>query len=93
VNAAGEVVGIDTMIGSPVEGFAGVGLAIPINQLKELLPQLEKDAQVQAAWLGIAVVDITASVQQQYNLTASKGILVMSVTSARQRRLVCKARL
>jgi putative serine protease PepD len=41
VNAAGEVIGIDTLIDSPVNGFTGVGLAIPINQLKDILPQLE----------------------------------------------------
>jgi len=41
VNAAGQVVGINTMIESPVDGFTGVGMAIPINQAKSLLSQLE----------------------------------------------------
>jgi putative serine protease PepD len=41
VNAAGQVIGINTMIESPVDGFTGVGMAIPISQVKSLLPQLE----------------------------------------------------
>jgi putative serine protease PepD len=41
VNAAGQVVGINTMIESPVDGFTGIGMAIPINQVKSLLSQLE----------------------------------------------------
>ncbi|MEO8288695.1 MAG: trypsin-like peptidase domain-containing protein [Chloroflexota bacterium] len=42
LNAAGQVIGINTMIESPVEGFTGVGLAIPVNQVKSLLAQLEQ---------------------------------------------------
>jgi putative serine protease PepD len=41
VNATGQVVGINTMIESPVDGFTGIGMAIPINQVKSLLSQLE----------------------------------------------------
>ena len=41
VNAAGEVIGINTSIESPVDGNVGVGFAIPINQVKQLLSTLE----------------------------------------------------
>jgi len=34
VNAVGEVIGINTAIYSPVEGFTGVSFAVPINQAK-----------------------------------------------------------
>jgi S1-C subfamily serine protease len=44
VSANGKVIGMNTMIESPVDGFTGVGLAIPINQLKDILPQLEQGA-------------------------------------------------
>jgi putative serine protease PepD len=42
LNAKGQVIGVNTMIESPVDGFTGVGLAIPINQVKALLSQLEQ---------------------------------------------------
>ncbi len=41
VNTAGEVIGINNSIESPVNGNVGVGFAIPINQVKQLLPALE----------------------------------------------------
>jgi putative serine protease PepD len=41
VNSAGQVIGINNSIESPVNGNVGVGFAIPINQVKQLLPSLE----------------------------------------------------
>jgi S1-C subfamily serine protease len=41
VNAQGEVIGINTSIESPVDGNVGVGFAIPMNQVKQLLSALE----------------------------------------------------
>jgi putative serine protease PepD len=41
VNAAGQVIGINNSIQSPVDGNVGVGFAIAINQVKQLLPSLE----------------------------------------------------
>jgi S1-C subfamily serine protease len=81
LNAQGEVIGIDTMIESPVEGFTGVGLAIPIDHAKALFQQLEQGGQVQRPWLGISGVEIDQNVQSQYNLPVSQGILVMDVSA------------
>ena len=41
VNAAGQVIGINNSIESPVDGNVGVGFAIPINQVKQLQPAVE----------------------------------------------------
>jgi putative serine protease PepD len=41
VNSQGQVIGINTSIESPVDGNVGVGFAIPINQVKQLLSSLE----------------------------------------------------
>jgi S1-C subfamily serine protease len=46
VNAAGQVIGINNSIESPVDGNVGVGFAIPINQVKQLLPALEGGSNV-----------------------------------------------
>lgn len=81
VNAEGQVIGINTMIESPVDGFTGVGLAIPIDHVKSLLSQLEQGGQVARPWLGIAGTEITSGLQQHYNLPVGAGILVMDVTA------------
>ena len=40
VNAQGQVIGINNSIESPVDGNVGVGFAIPINQVKQVLSSL-----------------------------------------------------
>ncbi len=81
LNADGEVIGVNTMIESPIEAFTGIGLAIPIDHIKTLLPQIEQGATVQRSWLGISGTEITSDMQAQYNLPVSKGILVADVVA------------
>ncbi|MDP9727596.1 S1C family serine protease [Alicyclobacillus tolerans] len=80
LNEAGQVVGIDTAIESPVEGSVGIGFAIPINRLERLLPTLLRGEQVKHAWIGIAGMDIDSYLQSQLDLPVSQGIYVESVT-------------
>ncbi len=81
LNAQGQVIGVNTMIESPVDAFTGVGLAIPINHAKEVLSRLVQGSGVQRPWLGITGTDITSSLQSEYNLPVSRGILVISVVA------------
>jgi S1-C subfamily serine protease len=46
VNAQGEVIGVNNAIESPVDGNVGVGFAIPINQVKQILSSLEGGSNV-----------------------------------------------
>ncbi|HET9848432.1 MAG TPA: trypsin-like peptidase domain-containing protein [Candidatus Dormibacteraeota bacterium] len=46
VNPQGEVIGINNAIESPVDANVGVGFAIPINQVKQLLSSLEGGSNV-----------------------------------------------
>src|SRR3989440_5152770 len=46
VDTQGEVIGVNTSIESPVDGNVGVGFAIPINQVKQLLSALEGGSNV-----------------------------------------------
>jgi S1-C subfamily serine protease len=81
LNAEGQVIGINTMIESPVEGFTGVGLSIPIDHAKSLLTQLEGGSTVSRPWLGISGTEIDAALQKEYNLPVSAGVLVIDVTA------------
>ncbi|WNG37716.1 PDZ domain-containing protein [Archangium violaceum] len=51
-NMRGEVVGVNTAIIS--EG-QGIGFAVPINMVKDLLPNLRKNGQLQKGWLGVVI--------------------------------------
>jgi serine protease Do len=61
-NARGEVIGITSMIESPVAGSVGVGFAIPINTAKRLLSQLEAGARLEPVWLGITAQELDPAV-------------------------------
>ena len=76
LNAAGEVIGITSMIESPVRGSVGVGFAIPINTAKQLIPQLEAGAELKAVWLGIRGGDVTAALAEERDLPVQQGVLV-----------------
>ena len=63
LNAEGEVIGITTLIESPVNGNVGVGFAVPINIAKQQLAQLQAGANLQQGYLGISVQESTDSNQ------------------------------
>lgn len=81
VNGNGEVIGITSMIESPVSGSVGIGFAVPINTARRLLPQLENGAQLHRAWMGISGTDVGTLAAAGENLAAEDGVLVAGVAS------------
>lgn len=79
VNIRGEVVGINMAILSQTGGNIGIGFATPINQIKELLPQLRSKGVVTRGWLGIAVQEISPEIAKSLGLKSSRGALVAKV--------------
>ncbi len=79
LNANGEVIGINSLIESPVNGSVGIGFAIPINTAKELLPDLEAGVQIQPAWLGVTGLPLDETIAQDQGLSVNEGVLITSV--------------
>lgn len=75
-NTRGEVVGINTAI---VAGGTGIGFAIPVNLVKELLPQLHAKGKVTRGWLGVMIQKVTPELAQSFNLQQPTGALVADV--------------
>jgi S1-C subfamily serine protease len=81
LNAAGQVVGINTLIESPIEGSIGIGFAIPIDKLVELKSKLISGSTIQHAWLGIQdMFDVDSLIQQQLHLPVGYGVYVTQTT-------------
>ena len=76
LNLKGEVIGINTLISS--QG-TGIGFSIPINMVKEILPQLKAKGKVSRGFLGLVPQDITPELQKSMGLADTKGIIVSSV--------------
>ncbi|TMR95160.1 S1C family serine protease [Nonomuraea basaltis] len=57
VDAAGQVIGINTAIASTGTGNVGVGFAIPVNEARRVADQLIAEGSVVRAHLGVSVTD------------------------------------
>ncbi len=82
LNVRGEVVGINTsIISDERQGNLGIGFAMPINTILDILPQL-KAGKVTRGVIGIQVSKdaITAKAAEQLGLTSRSGAIVTSVT-------------
>ena len=76
----GRVVGINTQIISRSGSSAGVGLAVPINIAKMVVPALIEDGKYEYAWLGISGGSVGADVAQLMELPkGTRGALVITV--------------
>jgi S1-C subfamily serine protease len=81
LNAAGEVIGINTMIESPVRGSVGVGFAVPINIARRVMPQLEAGARLEPVWLGVSGQDLDATIARDQGLSVQSGVLLVGVVA------------
>ena len=79
INHRGEVVGVNTAIYSQGGGNVGIGFAIPINLVKEVLPQLQNDGRVTRGWLGVAFQKLTPLLAESLGVKEPRGVLVSEV--------------
>ncbi|MCC5577564.1 trypsin-like peptidase domain-containing protein [Microtetraspora sp. AC03309] len=75
VNAAGQVIGINTAIltSGSGSGNIGVGFAIPINTAKMVSEQLIKTGKATHAFLGVSVADATGDTPGAVVASITKG--------------------
>ena len=78
IDLNGKVIGINTAIIGP-GGNIGIGLAIPINIAKSSYEQIISKGSVTRGYLGIGIKDLTPELAKQYDVNASKGVLVPEV--------------
>jgi len=87
LNLRGEVIGINTMIlstgGNPFTresaGNIGVGFAVPINTVRDLLPQL-RTGKVTRGRIGVGLGDrITEEYARELGLTRPEGVEIRAV--------------
>src|SRR4051812_23713502 len=75
-NMKGEVVGVNSAI---ISGANTIGFAIPVNVVKQILPQLKEKGRVVRGFLGVSPQAITADMVDQLNLKSTKGALIAEV--------------
>jgi len=76
INTSGEVVGINSAINW---GAENIGFAVPVNTLKQILPQLRDQGRVSRGYLGILIQDVDYDIAQAFGLEEPEGVLVNQV--------------
>ena len=79
VNAAGDLVGINTSIISRTGSYTGYSFAVPVNIVSKVVDDFIEYGSVQRAMLGVSITDVTAQLADQADLTEIDGVYVMDV--------------
>jgi len=80
----GRVIGVNAQIISPSQASAGIGFAIPVNTVRQVVPQLIARGRYPHPWLGVSVLPFAAEGAQilreaGMEVPVDKGLLVAEV--------------
>jgi serine protease Do len=80
LNVRGEVIGMNTAIfaDSRQSGNIGIGFAVPINVVRNLLPQL-RTGKITRGMIGVQVTAVPRDALQEFGLKERSGAVVSSV--------------
>jgi len=79
LNLDGELVGINTAIASRSGGFQGIGFAIPINMVRNIMKSIIETGRVVRPWIGIYFQSIDETMAKALKLPNTHGALVAQV--------------
>ena len=79
IDAAGNLVGINTAIFTRTGSSAGIGFAIPVSTAKVVLDQIVKSGSVTRGWIGVEVQELSPSQAESFKLGSSRGALIAGV--------------
>lgn len=76
IDSAGRLIGMNTAILSPSGTFAGIGFAIPVDEINRIVPELIRHGRVVRPQLGVQI----AGDQLAQQLGVDQGALIIKVT-------------
>ncbi len=79
VDSNGRLIGINTAIFSQSGGSLGIGFAIPVSTVKQVLNSILKDGQVIRGFLGVSLGDLTTEGAKDQGVTRTDGAFISRV--------------
>ncbi len=73
------MIGVNCAIYTHTGASMGIGFAVPIDLVKEELPQLKSSGKVVRGWLGVYIQKVTPELAESLGLEDSRGALVAKV--------------
>lgn len=81
-NDQGEVIGVNTAIVSPSGANAGIGFAVPSDQVTRIVADLQDDGKIDRGWLGVQIRPVSEEVASVLGLDAGQGAMIEVVMDA-----------
>ena len=80
VNSVGDVIAVNAVIYTPNQGSIGLGFAIPINRVKNVIAELKKSGKVEREfWTGLEIQTVDERVARYFGLESAQGVIVSDV--------------
>jgi S1-C subfamily serine protease len=81
MNSRGEVIGVNSAIetAGDGQGNVGIGFAVPINTVRDVVAQLKAKGRVDHPYLGIEARPIQENIAELFRLPVKEGLLVENV--------------
>ena len=73
LNARGEVIGVNSQIESETGGNVGIGFAVPVNTVKEVVAQLKENGKVEHAYIGVQMQAIDEQLSDDVQAPRRRG--------------------
>jgi len=81
INLDGKVVGVNSAIASTTGANTGVGFAIPVAAVRQIIPHLIADSAYEYPYLGVSFVDqLSLADQVALDLPSTQGVYVLTTT-------------
>ncbi|BAK74509.1 MAG: Do family serine endopeptidase [Arcobacter sp.] len=79
VDSRGALIGINTAIISKSGGNNGIGFAIPVAMIKDVVEKLVADGKITRGYLGVAIADLENELSKVYK--RKEGALVLDISA------------
>ncbi|MDH5610888.1 MAG: DegQ family serine endoprotease [Gammaproteobacteria bacterium] len=80
VNLNGDLIGINTaIIAAGGQGNVGIGFAIPINMVRQIVDQLIEFGEVRRGMLGVIMQNLTPELAKAFGLDLNSGVVISKV--------------
>jgi serine protease DegQ len=79
IDAAGNLIGINTAIFSRTGGSVGIGFAIPVSTAKAVLAQIVEQGGVTRGYIGVQTQGVSSEVAEALKTAKTSGVLIAGV--------------
>lgn len=79
VDINGQLIGINSAIKTNTGYYQGYGFAIPVNMIKNVVPELIKSGKVTRGYIGVNIQTIDETMAKGLGLDKTKGVLVQGI--------------